>query len=140
MSIQFVKVDIANSHVLANVDGEIFDHDVDPALLTDYLKDPNHFMCVARLDDLVIGQARAMIHRHPDQARELYIDNVGVAPSHQRKGIATRLIEDLIHIGKEHGCHEIWLGTEPDNEPAKALYRSLSMTMEAMVMFHQKLT
>jgi|GEM_PF-3355366 len=34
-------------------------------------------------------------------------------------------MERLLQIAKEWGLEELWLGTEPDNDAANALYRSL---------------
>ena len=104
--------------------------------LAAYLSDPNCIMVVALAGDLVVGQMRAMIHLHPDRPAELYLDNAGVAPAFQRRGIATRLFAEIARIGKERGCRDVWLGTEADNEAAKAFYRSLALKMEPMVMFH----
>ena len=33
------------------------------------------------------------------------------------------MMDELFAWGRELGCEEAWLGTETDNEPAKALYR-----------------
>ncbi len=139
MTIQIMMVTTANAHILKPVDPDVFDHEIDEACLAEYLRAPNHVMCIATKDALVVGQARAIIHFHPDQRPELYIDNVGVAPAFQRNGIATRMVEQIVLFGKERGCTEIWLGTEPDNEPAKALYRSMGLSIQDMVMFDGKI-
>ncbi|MEO5759118.1 MAG: GNAT family N-acetyltransferase [Mesorhizobium sp.] len=75
-------------------------------------------------DGVVVGQCAAVIHRHPDKASELYIDEVGVSPAFQRQGIARQMLDAIFTIGREHGCEEAWVGTEPDNLPARALYES----------------
>ncbi|MDG4885137.1 GNAT family N-acetyltransferase [Mesorhizobium sp. WSM4884] len=79
---------------------------------------------VAVVDGMVVGQCAAVIHRHPDKVSELYIDEVGVAPPFQRQGIASKMLDAVFEIGREHGCEEAWVGTEPDNEPARALYEA----------------
>jgi len=30
----------------------------------------------------------------------------------------------MFTLGREHGCGEAWVGTEPDNSAARALYES----------------
>jgi ribosomal protein S18 acetylase RimI-like enzyme len=35
------------------------------------------------------------------------------------------MMRELIAIARESGCQEVWLGTEVDNIPANALYKSL---------------
>lgn len=128
-----------NVHLLEQVDPDVFDHEINSECLAGYLSDPNCVMFIAIAGELVVGQMRAMIHHHPDQAAELYFDNAGVAPAFQRRGIATRLYAEIARVGKERDCREVWLGTEPDNEPAKAFYRSLGLKMQPMVMFHGEL-
>ena len=48
----------------------------------------------------------------------------GVTPALWRQGIGGRLLDALFQIGRDLGCEEAWLGTEPDNAEALALYRS----------------
>ena len=73
---------------------------------------------------MVVGQCAAVIHRHPDKVSELYIDEVGVASAFQRQGIATRMLDAMFELGREHGCKEAWVGTEPGNVAARALYEA----------------
>jgi ribosomal protein S18 acetylase RimI-like enzyme len=61
---------------------------------------------------------------------ELYIDEVGVTPACQRRGIAQRLIEAAFDFGRAAGCGEAWVGTELDNAPARFLYRKQRPTAE----------
>ncbi|RWK31297.1 GNAT family N-acetyltransferase [Mesorhizobium sp.] len=103
---------------------DVFDEPVRPDRLTAYLASPGHFMIVALADRIVVGQCAAVIHRHPDKVSELYIDEVGVAPAFQRQGIATKMLDAMFELGREHGCEEAWVGTEPDNVPARALYEA----------------
>ena len=37
--------------------------------------------------------------------------------------------------GRELGCEEAWVGTEPDNLPARALYESGDAEAEPFVMY-----
>jgi aminoglycoside 6'-N-acetyltransferase I len=95
-------------------------------------------MIVALVDAVVVGQCAAVIHRHPDKVSELYIDEVGVSPAYQRQGIARKMLDAMFALGKENGCGEAWVGTEPDNVAARALYESRSEghgPAEAFVMY-----
>ena len=87
-----------------------------------YLSQPGHHMIVAMHEDVVVGQTAAVVHRHPDKPTELYIDEVGVAAGYRRQGIARRMLELMLAHGKAIGCEEAWVGTEPDNLPARGLY------------------
>lgn len=139
MDIQIERIGKDNAYLLEQVDADVFDHEISADCLADYLSDPNCVMFLALAGKLVVGHMRAMIHHHPDRAAELYLDNLGVAPAFQRRGIATRLFAEVARVGKERGCREVWLGTEPDNEPAKAFYRSLGLKIQPMVMLHGEL-
>jgi ribosomal protein S18 acetylase RimI-like enzyme len=108
--------------ILDKVAEEVFDEPVNPARLGAYLAEPGHHMFVALHDGVVVGQVAAVVHRHPDKPTELYIDEVGVAPAYRRQGIAGRMLEAMFRHGKAIGCEEAWVGTEPDNLPARGLY------------------
>ena len=136
MEVRIIRIDGTNAEVLENIASEVFDYEIDPEYLADFLEDHNHLMCVAVVNGQVVGQIRALLCRHPDKPRELYIDDLGVSPVHRRKGIATQLVSEARRFGRERNCREVWLGTEGDNEPAKSFYRSLDLTEEAFVLFY----
>ncbi|MDJ0948067.1 MAG: GNAT family N-acetyltransferase [Alphaproteobacteria bacterium] len=140
MDVLIKQVGKADAHLFRQVAEDVFDHEVDPERLARYLDEPNHLMCVAVHDGLVVGQVRAVVHKHPDRAAELYIDNAGVAPAFQRNGIATRLVAEIVRRGRARGCEDVWVGTEPDNEAAVAFYRSLGWEAQPMVSLEAKLS
>lgn len=121
--------------ILANVAPDVFDGPIVPDRLAAFVSDPSHCLVVAIDGDLVVGQAAAIVHRHPDLPSELYVDNLGVTPSHRREGVGRRLLDALLAWGGEQGCEEAWVGTEHDNEPARALYASYSAEAEPFVLF-----
>ena len=41
----------------------------------------------------------------------------------------------MLAFGKELGCQEAWVGTEPDNVAAKALYEARSAPADAFAMY-----
>ena len=43
----------------------------------------------------------------------------------RKKGAGKAMMNKLIEIARAQGCEELWLGTEVDNSPANALYKSL---------------
>jgi aminoglycoside 6'-N-acetyltransferase I len=135
------RIDTAGASLLANVATDVFDEGIDPAYLATYLAQPQNMLIVALDGDLVVGQCQAMTHTHPDQKPTLYLDNLGVDPSYQRRGIARRLVTEMMAWGRERGCVEAWVATEPDNEPARALYAALQgEPVEDVVYYAYKLT
>ena len=135
METQIARVGTADAGRLARVAADVFDDTIDPARLAAYLAEPGHLMVVAMTDGEVVGQARGMVHRHPDLPTELYIDNLGVTPARQREGIATRMLDELLAWGRELGCEAAWVGTETDNGPARMLYAGRGSEAEAFVMY-----
>ena len=128
-----------NASLLEAVAEDVFDEAIDLNYLAGYLEESNHILCVAVVNGLVVGQVRAIIHKHPDNPAELYIDNAGVAPTYQRQGIAKQLVTEIARLGQQRGCMDIWVGTESDNESAQALYQSFGLDMTDMVMFDGEL-
>jgi len=114
---------------------DVFDAPIEPGRLRRFLGDDRHLMVVAVRGDQIIGQARGIVHLSPDQPDELYLDNFGVTPAFQRRGVARRLLDELLAWGRERGCAYAWLGTEPENQAARALYAASGARETAIVMF-----
>jgi ribosomal protein S18 acetylase RimI-like enzyme len=102
----------------------VFDKPVDPDLLAEFLDDPRHHIAIADEDGSVVGFVSAVDYVHPDKPRQLFINEVGVAPSHRGRGIAKRLLEMMISHAKSLGCSEAWVLTDAGNVAANALYQS----------------
>jgi ribosomal protein S18 acetylase RimI-like enzyme len=67
----------------------------------------------------------AVLYVHPDKSRpELWINEVGVAPSHQRQGLARQLLAAVLDVGREKDCSEAWVLTDRANTAAMGLYSS----------------
>ena len=103
----------------------VFDHEVDPKLVSEFLRDPRHHLVVAIENGTVVGFTSGVHYVHPDKPAELWINEVGVAPSHQRQGLGKRLLQALFARGRELGCREAWVLTSPANGPAVRLYESV---------------
>ena len=124
MTMEIRRLEPGDDALVMQVADNVFDEPVRPDRLAAYLSQSGHFMVVAIVEGVVVGQCAAVIHRHPDKVTELYIDEVGVSPAFQRQGIARRMLDAMFEIGRENGCEEAWVGTEPDNVAARALYES----------------
>lgn len=124
-----------DADVLRRVADDVFDHAVDAHWARVFLDDPRHHLVVAVDDGQVVGFVSAVDYVHPDQPPQLFIDEVGVAGSHQRRGIARRLMEAMLAHGRALGCTEAWVGTEADNAAARALYQALGGAAEPFVLY-----
>jgi len=140
VDVEIIRVGPADAGLFRHVAEDVFDYRIDPAGLADYLVQPGHHLFVALCDGLVVGQLTAVLHRHPDlRPTELYMDEVGVSPDYQRRGIASRLLDAAFTLGRDLGCAEAWLGTEPDNAAARGLYRRRADPAEDALIYVFKL-
>ena len=110
--------------VLDRVAPGVFDHAIIPRWRDEFLDDRRHHLVVALQDGVVVGFVSAVHYVHPDKPPELWIDEVGVAPSHHRLGIGRRLLERALAQGAELGCVQAWVLASPDNLAAQRLYTS----------------
>ena len=109
------------------------DGDGDPEGL---LADPRTLMLVAFDEEQPVGfvLAHELPRRHGDRAK-LFVYEVEVAEDHQRRGIASALLDRLADIARERGMRIGFVLTEPDNTAANALYASAGGTSHPDVMW-----
>ena len=72
---------------------------------------------VAEDDDVVVGYAG--LAAMPDEA---YVQTIGVAPAHQRRGLGATLLRRLLDDAARRGAPRVGLEVRVDNAPAIALY------------------
>jgi aminoglycoside 6'-N-acetyltransferase I len=135
MAVAVRRIGPGDAALFASIAPGVFDEPVRSDRLAAYLASPGHLMVLAFDDDLIVGQCVGVIHRHPDKPTELYVDEVGTATTHLRQGIARLMMDALFAWGRELGCEEAWLGTETDNEAAKALYRGFNPTEDETIQY-----
>ncbi|HEV2751973.1 MAG TPA: GNAT family N-acetyltransferase [Gemmatimonadales bacterium] len=128
MPIEIIVLGPGDESVLASVAPGVFDHPVQPRLSTEFLNDPRHHLAVAIDAGCVVGFASAVHYVHPDKALELWINEVGVAPTHKRRGLGKKLLQTLLELGGRLGCQEAWVTTDRTNRPAMQLYASVGGT------------
>jgi len=120
--------------VLERVADGVFDNKVDARWTSEFLADPRHHLAVAVDGDEVVGMASGVHYVHPDKPPELWVNEVGVAPSHRRRGIGKLLLRALFAHGRTLGCTEAWLGAEESNVAARRLYGAVGGA-EAPIMY-----
>jgi ribosomal protein S18 acetylase RimI-like enzyme len=124
MTIEIRALGPGDDDVLARVADDVFDHPVDPALAFEFLNDPRHHIAVAIDASVVVGFASGVHYVHPDKPAELFINEVGVTPSHHRRGLGRQVVDALLAVGRAHGCVSAWVLTDRTNAAARALYTS----------------
>lgn len=133
-----VRIGPDNLDLLDNVLADVFDRAIEPQLAATALASADALLFVAVAHGFVVGQVSGIILRHPDEAPELYIDNLGVAPEWHRQGIATELVAAMAQLARTMGCAGLWVLTEPDNAAARGFYASVGLPAEPVVMFSKR--
>jgi ribosomal protein S18 acetylase RimI-like enzyme len=107
-----------------------YDGPGDPEAL---LADPRTLMLVAFDSELPVGfvLAHELPRRHGDRS-QLFVYEVDVAESHQRRRIASALLARLAELARERGIRIGVVLTDPGNGPANALYRSAGGATEGV--------
>lgn len=96
-------------YILSNVAEDVFD---DPII-------------ESSAKEFLVGFVSAVIYVHPDKPTpELWINEIGVAPTHQRQGTGKALMQAILEEAKQSGCTEAWVLTDRGNLPAMAMYKS----------------
>ena len=123
--IEVRKLGAKDASVLNNVAEDVFDDAIIESSTRAFLADARHRLVVAMDKDLVVGFVSAVIYVHPDKpAPELWINEIGVAPTHHRQGIGKALMQAILQEAKQSGCSEAWVLTNRTNLPAMAMYKS----------------
>jgi len=132
----------ADISVLMSVADDVFDNPVDESFAREFLSDPRHHIVVAIANGVIVGFASAVHYIHPDKPPELWINEVGVAPSHQGQGIGKAIMKEILKLSRGLGCKNAWVLTDRGNEPANRLYKSAGghIGEEDTVMYEFKLT
>lgn len=112
--------------VLTNVAAGVFDDPIDLARAEEFLGDPRHHLVVAVEEGLVVGFVSAVHYVHPDKQRpELWINEVGVSETRRRRGVANRMLNSILEVGRAAGCAEAWVLTDHENTAARQLYAAI---------------
>ena len=127
--------------VLQNVADGVFDFVVQPDLIAEFLADPRHHLVVAIDQGLVVGMVSGVHYVHPDKPPELWINELGVAPTHRCQGIAKALMHSLLKIGGRLDCREACVLTDRSNSAAIKVYETAGgvQNRQDQVMFEFRL-
>jgi ribosomal protein S18 acetylase RimI-like enzyme len=128
MAIEIKILRRGDDGILMNVAADVFDNPIDAHLTREFLEDPRHHIAVAIDDGLVVGFASAVHYIHPDKRPELWINEVGLAPTHRRRGLGKAVLNALFEAGLAHNCSVAWVLTDRSNASAMALYSSVGGT------------
>jgi aminoglycoside 3-N-acetyltransferase I len=127
MRIERIK-DAAEVHRAA----DLFDSAPLPAATERFLADAGHHLLLAYDENgRAVGMISGVEMTHPDKGTEMFIYELGVAPTARLQGIGAGLVGALAGIARGRGCYGMWVGTEVDNDAALATYRRAGARDEA---------
>ena len=108
-----------------------------------HLADPDQALFVAEVDDAVVGLVRVQALERlevPDvpaltPRRYAMVQELVVAQSHQRRGIATRLMSEAHRWARDRGLTQVGLSVYDFNQPALRLYQELGYAPDSHRLF-----
>ena len=111
-----------DERLLIEVAALLDDPVITPKRATMLLAEPTFFIVVAFSDEgEMMGRIYGhVLHRY--EQTDLLLYEVDVAEQHQRKGAAVAMIEFVKAVCRENDYREMWVLTEAENAPARALY------------------
>jgi ribosomal protein S18 acetylase RimI-like enzyme len=88
-----------------------------------FLAHPDTLLLVARWDGEACGFLSAYrLQRFDRRGAEVLLYEIGVEEPFQRRGVGRALVEEATRWAAAVGADELWVLTEDDNAPARALY------------------
>jgi ribosomal protein S18 acetylase RimI-like enzyme len=138
VAVEIKVLQCGDENMLRNVAAEVFDKPINEEFAREFLQDPRHHIAVAIDDGLIVGFASAVHHIHPDKPPELWINEIGFAPTHRRRGLGKAVLRALFEVGQAHRCQAAWVLTDRSNVAASALYSSVGGTCGSGDAMHDK--
>jgi ribosomal protein S18 acetylase RimI-like enzyme len=124
VTLEIRMLDAGDDTLFDGVAPGVFDNSTDPLLVAQFLTDPRHHLAAAIDGGQVVGFASGVHYVHPDKPSEMWINEVGVAPSHQGRGLGKAMVQTLLQHAIRLGCREAWVLTDRSNQAAMRLYAS----------------
>ncbi|MFI3238365.1 MAG: ribosomal protein S18-alanine N-acetyltransferase [Lachnospiraceae bacterium] len=91
------------------------------------LKSDRAHYVVARIEDEVVGMCGLLY-----SFEEAEVSNVAVLPTYRGRGVAKRMLEELLNVGSEQGVEAFCLEVRASNEAAISLYKSTGFEIAAL--------
>lgn len=77
------------------------------------------FPLVVEFEDSIIGYTNLYM-----VVGEIQIGNFAVAPGYRQRGVAKKMMSEILKIAGDHNCNSIFLEVRESNRPAQILYES----------------
>jgi len=117
-------IELATTAAQLESAAHLYDDPVRADAVRRFLDEPGHHLLLAREDGAVIGFVSGVETTHPDKGTEMFLYELAVDPSAQRRGHGRALVAALADLARELGCYGMWVLTDHDNDAALATYTS----------------
>jgi ribosomal protein S18 acetylase RimI-like enzyme len=109
----------------------LFDEDPDPSAVRAYLADDRNTFLLALEGQVPIGFLRSTeLGQLKSKRRQMFLYEIAVEEKHRGRGVGKALIRALLHDCRQREIEEVFVFTDPANEPAVKLYRSTGAITE----------
>ena len=112
---------------------------VDKQLLQRIITSKSHVLLIARLANKIVGMATVSLLFGPAAGCKTYLDDFVVDPSVRGKDIGSRLWEEMLAWGREHGATKMEFTSRPEREAAQQFYHKKGATVRATNAFVKQL-
>jgi ribosomal protein S18 acetylase RimI-like enzyme len=110
---------------------DLFDEEPDPAAARTYLEDLRNIFLMAYEGTRAVGFLRGTeLGQLKGRRRQMFLYEIGVVEGFRRRGIGRELIEVLLRYCRDGDFEEVFVFTDPANEPAVSLYQSTGAVTE----------
>ena len=104
----------------------------------DFLSSDSHWLLAAEVDRQFVGYLSAVrVHKADGRVGVLYVDELMVLAEFRRRGIASALWQEVQRLATELGVWRIRVTVRPDNQSARAFYRSVGLRESSLVLCEQ---
>jgi ribosomal protein S18 acetylase RimI-like enzyme len=110
-----------DEHLVAAA-SHLFDGPAKPEATARFLAEPGHHLLIAYEADRAVGFVSGVEVTHPDKGTEMFLYELAVEESSQRRGIGRALVATLAGLAREAGCYGMWVITDDINRAARAVY------------------
>ena len=87
-----------------------------------FLAMDGHHLLIAYEGDHAAGYVSGVEMTHPDKGTEMFLHELAVETTFQRRGIGRALVERLRALARERGCYGMWVLTDAENAGARSVY------------------
>lgn len=98
------------------------------------LNDSDNWMVnglAAKMGEEIVGIVHYILHPTTGNiAPVCYMQDVYVSPTHRRKGIGKRLVEEVTKIGQQERWARMYWLTQASNKEAKAMYENFGIQLD----------